>query len=279
MMQQLQTIEAHRPPQHQRSFGEGRLHVSAAQSATHITKLYQKGCAKLRLPRQTDQTLQAVMINSSGGMTGGDRLHWDFRAATGTKLSVTTQACERVYAAASTDPAKTHITLALDDDAELLWLPQETILFDKGRFQRSINVTLTATSRLLMVEPIVLGRTAMGEHVHQGALQDHWRIHRQGQLIHAEAFHLGGAIADQIQSVALTHTQVAMAGFVLIGADAEQHLTAARACLGDQGGASFWNGKLVGRCLAPSAYALRKMLLPLMERLSNGTPLPKIWTL
>ena len=40
-------------------------------------------------------------------------------------------------------------------------------------------------ARLLAVEAVVLGRTAMGESVRQGRLRDRWRIRREGRLIFA----------------------------------------------------------------------------------------------
>jgi urease accessory protein len=82
---------------HQRARGVGDLGVVHQDGKTSIKRLYQEGCAKIRVPKSHSSALEAVMINTSGGMTGGDTLDWTFTAAENTNLSVTTQACERVY--------------------------------------------------------------------------------------------------------------------------------------------------------------------------------------
>lgn len=81
----------------QRAFGRGECSVKNRGGVTALDRLWQEGCAKLRLPKH-GQGFEAVMINSSGGLTGGDEMHWAFKAANQTELTVTTQACEKVYA-------------------------------------------------------------------------------------------------------------------------------------------------------------------------------------
>ncbi len=135
----------------QRARGEGRLVAKAEGGRTRIAELYQEGCAKIRLPKTFDASMEAVLINSSGGVTGGDRLSWEFRAGKGTKLTLTTQACEKVYkAAAGTAEIATRISVAAG--AHVDWLPQETILFDRSALSRSLEVDLAADASFLAVE-------------------------------------------------------------------------------------------------------------------------------
>ena len=68
----------------------------------------------------------------------------------------------------------------------LTWLPQETILFDRAVLHRRIEVDLAGDARLLLVEPLVFGRTGMGESVQRGELHDRWRMRQNGKLIYAE---------------------------------------------------------------------------------------------
>ena len=77
------------------------------------------------------------------------------------------------------------------------WLPQETILFDRARLARRIDVDLADGASLLMAEAVVFGRSAMGETVEQGAFTDRWRVRRGGRLVFAETVRLDGAIARQ----------------------------------------------------------------------------------
>src|SRR5882757_6886674 len=84
-------------PVMQRARGEGRVVASVRNGQTEIATLYQEGCAKIRLPHTHSDALQAVLMNTAGGLTGGDHVRWSATAAAGAKLVLTTPACERVY--------------------------------------------------------------------------------------------------------------------------------------------------------------------------------------
>ena len=58
-------------PKHQRAHGVGRIGTQVLDGRTRLTTLFQEGCAKIRLPHTHDQSLQAVLINTAGGLTGG----------------------------------------------------------------------------------------------------------------------------------------------------------------------------------------------------------------
>lgn len=262
--------------QYQRSQGEACLYVKNIAQKTHIDRLYQQGCAKLRVPTPRSKGLEAIMINSSGGMTGGDRLKWCFKARDDTALTITTQACERIYAALS-DIAITDVELDVGPHAKIAWLPQETLVFNDGAFSRNLEVDMAQSSELLLVEPVIFGRQAMGEHVETGLFKDRWRIRQNGQLIHAEQALFKGSIANDLQRKALGNGALAFATILLIAPHAEALLSRTHALIGGYGSASFWNGKLLARIAAPSAYQLRRTLTPLIHFLNHDTPLPKIW--
>ncbi len=261
----------------QRSNGVGRLGAIGASGSTMLKTLYQQGNAKLRIP--TDHqcaTLEAVMINTSGGMTGGDELNWTFEANRGADLSLTTQACERIYKSTG-DYARSSVQLKAGDDSSLSWLPQETILFDQAKMRRKIDLDLAQNARALVLEPIVFGRMAMGENVTKATIHDRWRIRQNGQLVHAEDFRMSGEIDEQLNHGAVFAGNRAIATALLIGPDAEALLDDARSIAGDSGAASFWNGKLLVRLVAADSYSLRKSLVPLIRCLSGNATLPKCW--
>ena len=85
----------------QRAWGKGRLVAKPFAGRTRLSEFYQEGCAKIRLPDTFDATMEAVLINSSGGLTGGDHMEWEFSAGEGTHLTLTTQACEKIYKASA----------------------------------------------------------------------------------------------------------------------------------------------------------------------------------
>jgi urease accessory protein len=268
--------EAARP---QRARGSGRLGTKASAAGTRLDVLYQEGCAKIRLPKTFDGTMEAVLINTAGGLTGGDRVDWTFDVAAGTRLTATTQACERVYkATASTASVETRITVGAGARAD--WLPQETILFDRSSLTRRLEVDLAADATFLAVEAILLGRKAMGEQVETGFFRDRWRIRRAGKLIHAEEARLAGDVAVVSGERAVLAGARAFATVLFCGRDAEAHLEPLRRLIeGAEGGVSHWQDKLVARVVADDGFALRKKLIPLISHLRNGAGVPKVWTL
>ena len=264
------------PPAMQRACGEGRITVRAAGGGTRLARLYQDGCGKIRLPRDADaQALEAVLINTSGGLTGGDRIAWGAEAGAGAALTLTTQACERVYRS-SGGVANVRVELAAEAGAALHWLPQETILFNGGALVRSLDVDLAQDARLLAVEAVLLGRQAMGECVRRGTLHDRWRIRRRGRLIFADDLRLCGAVHDIAERGPVLAGAVAFASLLYVGADAEAAMPTVRAALGPSGGASAFEGKLFARVTADSGLQLRRALIPALEAL-NGGPLPRLW--
>ena len=56
------------PPKLQRARGRIDLHLCGSK----IERLYQSGSAKLMLPKTYGEMTEAVMLNTAGGITGGD---------------------------------------------------------------------------------------------------------------------------------------------------------------------------------------------------------------
>lgn len=288
---------------HQRTRGSGRISVKSTSGRTRINRLYQEGAARIRVPDHPGRSdLEAVIINTAGGVTGGDDLAWEATAGADTHLTVTTQACEKIYKAAQ-DTANVSVKLQVAAGATLNWLPQETIFFDQARLSRTIEAQLHGNASLLLVEPVIFGRRAMNETVRYGLWHDTWRIRHNGELIHAENVRLSGEVAQILDRNASLEGHTALATLALVGNHAEGKLEGARALMSSApdciGGASFWTvaeaSKLIVRVAAPDGYTLRKALIPLVNHLAStgdtqaadtgsatGARLlavPKIWSL
>lgn len=264
----------------QRARGIGRLDTSVRNGRTELATLYQDGCAKIRLPHTHDQSLQAVLINTAGGLTGGDDLAWSISAAPGAQLVLTTQACERIYRSTGA-VAKVVTRLSAGPGAHVDWLPQETILFEDSRLSRTLEVDLAADASLCAVEAILLGRDAMGESARRALLSDNWRIRRDGRLIHAEATRLSGDPEREREGLALLCGAKAFATVLYAGANAEVRFNAIRAGLPDRPeiGASLIGERLVVRAMARSGLELRRLILPIIAALSGAGALPRLWYL
>jgi urease accessory protein len=202
----------------------------------------------------------------------------EIEAATGAALEISTPAAEKVY---RSDGPLTELALRLSlaPEAEIAWLPQETILYDRARLRRSLVADLAPDSRLLLFEAVVFGRAARGEQVSHGHFEERWRIHRGGQLVYADALRLSGPVAQLLDRPTVAGGCRAMATAVYAAPDAEARLEEARGLLDGTcclAGASAWNGCLAVRFLARTVSDLRRDAIRFLEGF-RGRPLPRVW--
>ncbi len=266
----------------QRVAAKGRLSVRRLNGKTRLSRLYQEGAAKIRMPFTSSEHLEAILINTAGGLTGGDRLAWEVDVGTGASCVVTTQASEKVYRALS---GRTQLSAKISVEAggRIAWMPQETILFDRSAFSRRLDIDLAGNAEALVVEATVFGRLAMGERVAQGEFRDRWRIACEGRLVHAEDFAIGPEVEATLQRGAVGNGAAAFATVLVVAPGAADQLEAARGIVGEKGGVSAWtvgkSGKLLARLYDQDGYSLRKRLMPLVELLNGRAGLPKTWSL
>ena len=218
------------------------------------------------------------MINTSGGLTGGDAFTTKVAVGAGSQLALTTQAAERAYRAAG-DVARVDTKLNVAPDATLFWLPQELIVFDGSALKRRLSVDLDATSRLLMVEQIVFGRTAMGERVTTVKLDDRIEVRRAGKPLYLDRIAIEGSAEVHLSASAVARDNRTVATVVCVAPDVESKLDTVRGMLPKTAGASLLAPDvLVLRLLAQDGYLMRRALVPVLEFLKSGA-LPRSWSL
>jgi urease accessory protein len=252
----------------QRSLGHVKLHMGCDGPLV----IREAGAAKLRLPRGSRE---AILINVGGGLAGGDNFGFEISSAENAHLTVTTQAAERVYRSLG-PAAKIATTLALEKGSTLRWLPNEMILYDGSNLCRTYEIHMAAQAKFLSIEPLIFGRTETREIINTVALHDSWRIHRQGQLIHADEFAVGPHLP---KSKATLGEALAIATLIYVAEDAEAYLEAVRGRCDEFSGATAWNGKLIARITAKDGFALRKAVIPLLSVFAEQSTLPKNWTM
>lgn len=235
------------------------------------------GSLKLLFPRTSGGALQAVVLNTAGGITGGDRFEIVAEAEPGANLTVTTQAAERIYRAQPGAPGCVHSTLRAAAGAQLHWLPQETILYDGAALDRTLRIEAVSDARVLACETLAFGRLAMGERVHRVFLRDRLVLLLDGRLAFADRLRLDGDADAQLQRLAVAQGAMAMASVLLSATDAARNLPAIRDLLPETGGASAITNDLVFvRLLAHDTFSLRGDLVPLLVALT-ATDLPRPW--
>jgi urease accessory protein len=261
-----------------RAVGRVSFNVAAAPGGSKRTRVHESGSLRVRFPNGLSRdTLDAVIVNTAGGMTGGDDFGIDIEVGAKARLTVTTASAEKIYRSLGPD-TQIGVKLNVGSGGGLTWLPQETILFDQVRLRRTIEINLASDAHLLLAEAIVFGRSAMGETILQGNFSDRWRVRTADRLIFAETTQLDGEIAHRLAHRAVANSSVAIASIIKFPGD-ETDAAAVRnlrSNFAGEVGISAWNGLAVARFVAPDGAALRRDLTIALSALRAG-PLPRLW--
>ncbi len=255
------------------------------QNNSVIDGLYQQGSARIRFPNTVPGALHAVLLNTAGGLTGDDHIRWQAHALPHSHLCISTAACEKIYR--THGPAAIQNTeLQVADKARLEWLPQESILFNGSNLKRSLNVQIEEHAEALIVESLVFGRQAMNESINDITVHDRWRIHRGGQLLHAEDLRLTISPDLDAQRQCILHQYSAISTLVLVTHQSQEWIESQMSRLlplthKDKAilriGVSALPSRLLVRLLAIDSFNLRKFLIPCLQILNDGRPIPTVW--
>ncbi len=267
----------------QRARGEARAEFARAGRRTEASRAFETGGLRLRFPNAGPEC-EAVIINTGGGMTGGDRARIEMAAAEGAQAIVTTQAAEKIYR--SDGPVtEVEVRLSAASGASLTWAPQETLLFHGADLRRRLEADVAGDASLMIFESAVFGRLAHGESHIDAAFRDDWRIRRDGRLIFAEAVRLENASAA-LDRRALGGGARAVATLLWVAEAAASRLDDLRTLFEEEmaadgatveAGASALDGFLIARLLSPSPQRLRAVLVGAM-RVLRGREAPRVWT-
>ena len=270
----------------QRAHGCGRVVVSGSERGTCVTDVFQRSPIRIMFPRVGAGSVEeAVLINTAGGVAGGDWLECSVTALSNASIAVTSQAAEKVYRALD-EPAHISTKLKAHDGGRLAWLPQETIVFNSGRISRHTEIEVSSGAELLALEWLVLGRAAHGEQVVGGFISDSWRVKKDDRLIWADCFRVNDEVFPHLHGRALLSDCKAIATLIYFGPALDVRLEFLRgiaASLNCQSAATSVSGVIVARFAAafPSELrvALRSFLQQFSRELGPGPfRVPKMWT-
>lgn len=273
---------------HQRADGAAILTIDCDSAGiSRLRDLYQRAPCRILFPDvDLGEPLQAVLLTTTGGLTGGDRTHVEFTVGAGARATLTTQAAEKLYRALPGEaPVECTVSLSAGTDSWAEWLAQETILFNGACLRRAFTADLAPGSRMLAVETIVFGRQAMGEELRVGLLHDSWRIRRAGRLIWADAMRLEGDIARMRRAPFGFGAANACTTMLYVAHDAGELLEPVRAVLEDatdEGGVTLLDGLLLIRLLDCDAPRLRSRVVSIAGLIRHtaariSSALPRVW--
>lgn len=258
------------------------MRLSDRAGHPQVAVALQEGAGKVRFPL-VREGVEALVLNTSGGLAGGDRFALCAEAQNHA-LTVSTLACERVYRSEG-PPARVRQRLVVGAGAALHHLPQPTIVFDGARLERSTAISVEGSGALTACEGLVLGRAAMGEDVRRLVLADRVDVRIDGRLAFVDALRLDSAALTRLSGPAglgaargiglLLHRSEDLPAALVRLRDA---LDAVQAGGSVRAGASCVGGLVVARLLAPTHTTLQDALGRAVTALT-GRPVPRAWQL
>jgi urease accessory protein len=270
----------------QRAEGAVRIVLDGSDRGARVAHVFQRYPVRVMFPRSCSNGVEeAVLVNASGGVAGGDRLDFSITALGNASAAVTSQAAEKVYRALS-EAARISTRLKVSEAAKLAWLPQETIVFNRARLSRETQIDLVSGAELLALEWLVLGRTAHGEELVGGHINDSWRVRIDGRLTWADSFRVTDQVFPHLGSRALLSRSKAIGTLVCFGPHPDRRLEFLRDLApspGCQFAATLVGGLLVARFAANRSSDLRLALRSLLrefDREFGAGPfrVPKMWS-
>jgi urease accessory protein len=269
----------------ERAEGSCRIVLRGSENGARIQEVYQRSPVRILFPGTLAGAVEeAVLVNTAGGIAGGDRLECDVTALSNASIAVTSQAAEKVYRALDA-PARIATRLKVCEAAKLAWLPQETILFNWGRLSRTMEIELTHGAELLALEWLVLGRAAHGEEITGGHLADSWRVRKDGRLIWADTFRATEQTFPHLHRKALLSDCRAFGTLIYFGPHLDSRLEFLRAIASSLEcyyAVTAVNGLIVVRfattASADLSLALRSFLKQFSREFGSGPfRVPKMW--
>src|SRR5215510_5595664 len=270
----------------QRAKGSCRIVVKGSEGGTQIVDVFQRSPLRVIFPTIGATVVkEAVLINTAGGIAGGDRLECEVTAMASASIAVTSQTAERVYRALD-EPARILTKLKVGDGARMAWFPQETIIFNWARLQRETEIEISTGAELLALEWLVFGRAAHGEQILGGQLSDRWRVKNNDRLIWADTFHVREEGYTQLKRKALLGNCKAIATMIYFGPKLSKRLELLRdisSSLNCLCGATSVGGLIVVRLAADSSWNLKLALRDLLNQVGpefgpGPFRVPKMWS-
>lgn len=274
----------------ERASGTAQVSFKLRGEKTVLADLVQKGCGKVRLcRREPDLPLEAVVINTTGGFTDGDKFSTTVNWDAGTCAVVTTQAAERFYKTIDGKAALTS-TLNIAEGACGVWLPQETIMFDGAAYDKNTIIQLHGNAHMVAIESSVFGRLAMKEIVKSGSVKETWQVRHNDRLIFADSFALDGNIDAHLAKPTVCNSGRAISTILCTGGQPADLRDAALAGIAETnglGGATCLGPLVVIRIFAKTSYELRGLIKVILAKIikmvtaghSVKALLPRVWAM
>ena len=117
-----------------RGSGAAELVFGETRGQTTVRHLYQEAPCRILFPKTyRGELITAVLLTTSGSLTGGDQIRIQLSSQAHVQGMITSQAAEKIYRSSGA-PCVIDTEVEAEPGSWLEWMPQETILFDRSRF-------------------------------------------------------------------------------------------------------------------------------------------------
>jgi len=143
-------------------------------------------------PRNTS-ACHVYWLHPPGGLVNGDRLEIRACAQTNSHVLLTTPSAGRVYRSLGEGLKQRQLVhLQLDANAQLDWLPQETLIFDGADTELSLRIDCAADARFVAWDIVCLGRPASDDLFLQGRVAQSIEVWREQRCVFNEHWRVQG---------------------------------------------------------------------------------------
>ena len=132
----------------------GQVKIILTGQESKLEELYQEGSLKVLAPKTYGLSKELVLINTSGGVLGGDKYNVAIDLKKNSKLIMSSQAAERVYKSRG-EISAINMRANLSGKSSLIWIPYETILFNESSMARSFDINISKGSSAIFFDHIV----------------------------------------------------------------------------------------------------------------------------
>jgi urease accessory protein len=182
--------------------GDINLRFELQGENTILKHSYAHAPLKIQRPFYPESNIcHAVILHSAGGMVGGDRLTYQIELESDSQALITTAAAAKIYRSNGAF-AQQQIAIELGTNAHLEWLPQETIIFDRARYQQQLRVDLAVGATFCGWELVRLGRSARSETFSEGCWQNALEVWQQGKPLWIDRQQITGDLWHSRQATA-----------------------------------------------------------------------------
>ena len=167
--------------------GRLSLNISCRGGKTIISDAYCEVPFKITRLQNSDGMAHLILMQSTAGLFGGDRIDCAIHVESGARVLITQQSATKVHPAGGKLAIQNH-RIRVDRDAVLHLYYEPLIPFRGSRVAQTTSIDLASGARLYYWESLMAGRIARGEAWQFEELASETRLGVDGKLVYLDRF-------------------------------------------------------------------------------------------